>query len=96
MDMSTTQMKLMPMTMIIVIPIFAWLDVWMNGFTTIPVVNIPWAMSVPLYGVNGTTLLPNWILMYSLISIPFGQVLMRALRYFEFRKKLREIEAPAV
>jgi uncharacterized membrane protein (DUF106 family) len=96
MDMSTTQMKLMPLTMIIVVPIFAWLDVWMNGFTTVPVVNIPWAMSVPLYGPTGTTVLPNWILMYSLISIPFGQVLMRALRYFEFRKRLREIEAPAV
>jgi uncharacterized membrane protein (DUF106 family) len=95
MDMSTTQMKLMPLTMLIVIPIFAWLDVWMNGFTTIPVVNLPWAMSVPLLGPNGTTILPNWILMYSLISIPFGQVLMRALRYFEFKKRLREVEIEA-
>lgn len=96
MDMSTTQMKLMPLTMLIVIPIFAWLDVWMRGFTTIPVVDLPWAMAVPLLGPTGTTILPNWILMYSLISIPFGQVLMRALRYFEFKKRLNEVEAQEV
>ncbi len=95
MDMSTTQMKLMPLTMLIVIPIFAWLDVFMNGFNPIPVVNLPWAMSVPLLGPQGTTILPNWVLMYSLVSIPFGQILMRALRYFEFRERLKEVEAQA-
>jgi len=93
MDMSTTQMKLMPLTMLIVIPIFAWVAVFIGGLGSAAVVNVPWAMNVDL---NGSSLLPNWVLLYSLISIPFSQVLMRALRYFEFRKRLREIEAPAV
>jgi len=93
MDMSTTQMKLMPLTMLIVIPIFAWVAVFISGLGSAAVVNVPWAMNVDL---NGSSLLPNWVLLYSLISIPFSQVLMRALRYFEFRKRLREIEAPAV
>jgi uncharacterized membrane protein (DUF106 family) len=92
MDMSKTQMKLMPLTMIIIIPIFAWLAVFIDGFATTPVVNVPWAMNVSL---TASTLLPHWVLLYSLISIPFGQILMRALRYFEFRKRLRELEAPA-
>jgi len=39
---------------------------------------------------------PNWVLLDSLISIPFGQILGRALRYVQFRKRLRTIEAPAV
>lgn len=90
MDMSTTQMKLMPLTMIIVIPVFAWLDVFMGNFDPSPLVHLPWASGVNL---NGTTLLPNWVLLYSLISIPFGQVLMRALRYIEFRKRLKEINS---
>jgi uncharacterized membrane protein (DUF106 family) len=100
MDMSTTQMKLMPLTMLIVIPIFAWLDVFMRDLSNIGtdvapiivpvIVNLPWAMNVDLLG---TTLLPNWVLLYSLISIPFGQILMRALRYFEFKNRLREVEA---
>jgi uncharacterized membrane protein (DUF106 family) len=94
MDMSTTQMKLMPLTMLIVIPIFAWLDVFMRGLATLGpvVVNLPWALNVDLLGM---TLLPNWVLLYSLISIPFGQILMRALRYFEFKKRLKEVEAEA-
>jgi hypothetical protein len=37
--------------------------------------------------------LPNWVLLYSLASIPFGQVLARALRWMDFKKRLVEIEA---
>lgn len=93
MDMSTTQMKLMPLTMLVVIPIFAWLSVWMAGLGPAAVVNVPWASNVDL---NALNVFPNWVLLYSLISIPFGQILGRALRYVQFRKRLRTIEAPAV
>ncbi|MDW5563339.1 MAG: EMC3/TMCO1 family protein [Methanomassiliicoccus sp.] len=91
MEMSTSQMKLMPVTMLAIIPIFAWLSVWIGHLDpAIAVVNVPWATNVSLTASN---VLPNWVLLYSLISIPFGQILSRALRYFEFRKRLREIEA---
>ncbi len=43
MDQSTSQMKLMPLTMIIVIPIFAWLAVWIASWAPRPVVDVPWA-----------------------------------------------------
>lgn len=90
MDMSASQMKLMPITMLVVIPIFAWLSVFMGNLGAAAVVHVPWAMSVDL---NGAIVLPMWVLLYSLISIPFGQILTRSLRYFEFRKRLGEIEA---
>jgi uncharacterized membrane protein (DUF106 family) len=91
MEMSSSQMKLMPMTMLVVIPIFAWLDVFMTHLApSVAMVNLPWALNVSLTAI---TVLPNWVLLYSLISIPFGQILLRSLRYFEFRKRLREIEA---
>ncbi len=92
MDMSSAQMKLMPLTMLAVIPIFAWLAVFMGGIAGLPqsFIDVPWAQNVNL---NGITVLPNWVLLYSLISIPFGQILLRALKYFEFKKRLGEIVA---
>jgi len=91
MSMSTSQMKLMPVTMLIIIPIFAWLSVFVAGLPAgTAVVNVPWASNVDL---NGWNVMPNWVLLYSLISIPASQVLTRALRYYSFRKKLRELEA---
>ncbi len=90
MDMSSSQMKLMPLTMLVVIPIFAWLAVFMGSISGQPqtFIDVPWALNINL---NGTTVLPNWVLLYSLISIPFGQVLLRALKYFEFKKRMDEI-----
>jgi uncharacterized membrane protein (DUF106 family) len=94
MDMSTSQMKLMPVTMLAIVPIFAWLSVWIGNLDpAVAVVNVPWASNVSLTGLN---VLPNWVLLYSLISIPFGQILSRALRYVEFRKRLKQVEAKAV
>jgi len=91
MDMSTSQMKLMPVTMLIIIPIFAWLSVFVYALDpAVAIVNVPWASNVSL---TATTVLPHWILLYSLISIPFSQLLSRALRLFQFKKKLRTLEA---
>lgn len=88
---STAQLKLLPMTMIVIIPIFAWLAVFMGQIPS-TIIAVPWSNNVDLTGV---IVLPIWILLYSLISIPFGQILMRSLRFFEFRKRLKELEAGA-
>ena len=77
--------------MLVVIPIFAWLSVDRHLGTA--VVDVPWASNVDL---NALNVFPNWVLLYSLISIPFGQILGRALRYVQFRKRLRTIEAQAI
>ena len=93
MEQSTAMMKLMPVTMLIIIPVFAWVSVYIAGLPPgDAIVNVPWADAVDL---TASTLLPHWILLYSLISIPFAQVLNRTLRYFSFKKKLQELEAGA-
>lgn len=86
---TSTQLKLLPVTMIIVVPIFAWVAVFM-GQVSSSVIAVPWSFNVDL---NTLTLFPNWILLYSLASIPFGQVLSRALRYRDFKKRLVEMAA---
>jgi uncharacterized membrane protein (DUF106 family) len=90
MKTSSTQLKLMPVTLIVVIPIFAWISVFMVDAHS-PLVAVPWSFNVNL--LSNAIFFPNWVLLYSLISIPFGQVLARSLRYYDFRKRLREIEA---
>lgn len=89
MNMSKSQMKLMPVTLLIVIPIFAWVAVFISQITS-PLIAVPWSYNVDL---NASNIFPNWILLYSLISIPFSQVLSRLLRYYDFRKRLNELAA---
>lgn len=90
MDLSTGQMKIMPVTMIIIVPFFAWIGFFCSGLATdISTISVPWA-DVDLNGKIGPFF--NWMLLYSAISIPFGQLLSRLLRFLMFRKRLKEIE----
>jgi uncharacterized membrane protein (DUF106 family) len=89
MSVTSSQLKLMPITLIIVIPIFAWLSVFMSRVVS-TAFSVPWAFNADL---SAAVVLPAWILLYSLISLPFGQFLMRTLRYFSFRKRLNQLKA---
>jgi uncharacterized membrane protein (DUF106 family) len=89
MKQTTTQMKLMPVTMLIIIPIFAWLAVFVGDLQS-AVITVPWSNSADL---NHVYVLPAWVLLYSLISVPFGQLLSRGLRYYSFKKRLNELKA---
>jgi uncharacterized membrane protein (DUF106 family) len=89
MAQTTTQFKLLPVSMIIVIPIFAWLSVYVGGLPS-PYFTVPWSSYANF---NEAYLFPQWVLVYTLVSIPFGQVLSRALRYFSFAKRLKELKA---
>jgi len=96
MKASQTQMKLMPVTMLVVIPIFAWLAnfIYIDISTTSSLsFSVPWAFDANLKASN---VLPNWIILYSLLTLPFGQVLTRILKYFSFRKRLRMLESGIV
>ena len=89
---SGTQMKLMPVTMLVVIPIFAWLATFIYttvSSTTSTSISVPWALDVDMKASN---ILPNWVLLYSLLTLPFSQVLTRTLKYFSFSKRLKNIE----
>ncbi len=95
-ELTMGQMKPMLYTMLTVIPIFTWL---LHFIETVESKNpgvlfarMPWLPTNPTgYPLTGTWwFLPHWVLLYSLFSIPVGQVLQRALKLFEFRKKAVE------
>ena len=93
MESSNQMMKSMPVTMLIVVPIFLWVryfvDVTLRAADTL-VINIPWG-TVDL--TQTFWFFPAWILIYSLISIPLGQIIMRVVRAFQFKRYLVKLEA---
>ena len=93
MESSNQMMKSMPYTMLIVVPIFLWVryfvDVTLAAAGT-QCIAVPWDAAVSLVG---TPLwLPTWILIYSSISIPLGQIIMRLVRAYQFKKYLAKLE----
>ncbi|HSV41996.1 MAG TPA: EMC3/TMCO1 family protein [Methanomassiliicoccales archaeon] len=89
MEQTKSQFKLLPISMLIVIPIFAWLDVFVRGLAS-PYYSVPWS---DMANFMEAYLFPEWILVYTLVTIPFGQVLARLLRYISFKKRLDELVA---
>ncbi|NLL94858.1 MAG: DUF106 domain-containing protein [Thermoplasmatales archaeon] len=97
MESSGKMMKAMPITMAVVIPIFLWIryfvDITLREAGN-QIIQIPWSVA----GVSLTStfwFLPAWILVYTLISIPLGQVITRIVKVYQFRKRLHELEAGA-
>ena len=111
MQQSTDQMKVMPITMLFVIPIYAWVwfflstgdvdnpgkyfcegnpifDAW--GYVR---VNMPWTA----IDLNGTLFLnfPVWIFIYTMISLPIGQIENRLIRLYLLKKELRRLDLEA-
>jgi len=89
MKASQTQFKLMPVTMIVIVPIFAWLANFVYFDLASTRFSVPWELNADMKSAN---VMPNWVLLYSLVTLPFGQVLQRLLKNFSFRKRLRKLE----
>lgn len=90
MKLSTTQMRVMPITMIFIIPIFTWLWIFMDGLV-VSTISVPWASKVGLRTSPGWCFFPNWLILYSLLTIPFSQVLQRSLKLYKFRDRIAEL-----
>ncbi len=94
METSTQMMKLMPVTMVVVIPIYAW--VWFFLDSTVPpellIINIPWA---PVDMMSMLWIMPTWIVIYTMISLPIGQLENRIVRYVLLNKRLKELDSLA-
>ncbi|MEA2054791.1 MAG: EMC3/TMCO1 family protein [Candidatus Thermoplasmatota archaeon] len=89
-EMSSKQMKIMPITLIIFIPIFTWIWDFLTG-TTHYYFDVPWAIHVNC--LDKYLIFPNWILLYMLLSIPLTQViqyLLKVLSWSEWRAKVNE------
>lgn len=91
-SVQTDQMKPMALTMLLVIPIFAWLGAFLGGIATDGALyfrapwNAEWNIMAPYTWITGNPgWFPRWIVLYSLFGIPFGQIAQRALKLWEYR-----------
>ena len=95
MEESTKMMKMMPVTMIFVIPIYAWIFYFvtytMHGDTTALLINMPWGIANLMDNVMG--FMPAWIVIYTLISLPIGQLENKIINYYLFKKRLKVLDA---
>lgn len=95
MDIQLNSMKPLAWTFFLFIVLFAWLNVFVNQ--TLAVTGgqyfaVPWAGNV--YVDYVPFLFPSWILIYSLLAIPIGQILTRVLKYVRFKRKLDAMGVP--
>ncbi len=92
--MSTKQLKTMPMTMILVIPLFAWLFTFVSGLDY-RFYSTPWNAEVTMFGTEGflfgSSLFPHWILLYMVLSIPFGAVVQKAMKYISWKERWQKV-----
>ena len=91
-DVQLVPLKLMAYTMFFFVVIFTWLRLLFVDQTLASQGNlwfaVPWSFNASFLGVY---VFPSWILLYSLLAIPFGQVVQRLLKYFTFRKRLKDL-----
>ncbi|MFT0899167.1 DUF106 domain-containing protein [Candidatus Methanoprimaticola sp. MG2] len=103
MEASTQQMKVMPISMIVLLPVYAW--VWyfllvgdFNGVTgqyftaeNPPLADIPWS---PGFDLNSTIMgfFPSWIIIYTMVSLPIGQIENRLIRFLFLKRDLRRLD----
>jgi uncharacterized membrane protein (DUF106 family) len=76
-EVSSSQMKIMPVTLLIFIPIWTWIWKFLMG-TSHYFFDVPWTMHVSL--LDKTVIFPNWILLYMLLSIPLTQIIQHAFK----------------
>ena len=105
MQASTQQMKVMPVTMIFLLPMYAWVWYFINpADAAIPggdyflageaLAHLPWSASFDL----NTMLVgffPAWIIIYTMVSMPIGQIENRLLRLYFLNKHLRKLDLEA-
>ena len=95
MDVQLGSMKPLAWTFFLFIVLFAWLNVFVNQTLLIhggQYFAVPWAGNVYVNYVP--FLFPSWILVYSLLAIPIGQILTRVLKYVRFKRKLDALGVP--
>ncbi len=81
-EISSKQMKMTPVTLLIFIPIFTWIWDFLLS-TSHYFFDVPWATHVSFFGKYA--IFPNWILLYMLLSIPLTQVIQHLLKTISWR-----------
>ena len=100
MEASTQQMKVMPISMIVLLPVYAWVWFFINPESVggglyfadgMALAHMPWAESFDLH----TYLMgffPAWIIVYTMVSMPIGQIENRLLRFYFLKKHLNKLD----
>ncbi len=83
-EASSKQMKLMPVTMLIFIPVFTWIWDFLMGVDHY-YFDVPWAMHVSLF--DKSVIFANWILLYMLMSIPLTQVIQYLFKFISWSER---------
>ena len=100
MEASTKQMKIMPITMLVIIPVYAWVWYFLKTGDGAPYfdgveyakgifVSMPWG---ELNLLDPLWFIPSWIVIYSMISLPIGQIENRLIRVIFLKKRLNELD----
>jgi len=91
MESSMKMMKTLPITMMIVIPIFAWVGYFLANGAIATIIHVPWAWEVDIS--QSMWVFPMWIFVYTLITIPFGQLVSRLIRWIQYKRRLEELDS---
>jgi uncharacterized membrane protein (DUF106 family) len=86
-QVSMAQMKTMPYTMIIIIPLFAWLGAFLRPLEY-SWYTAPWNLTVDMFG---TTVFPHWILLYMTLSIPLGALVQKTMKFVSWRRRWQPV-----
>lgn len=95
MALQASPLKSFALTIFLFIVVFTWLRLFVTEdliFAGNLWIAVPWSSNVEL--LDGRFVLPVWLLLYSLLAIPFGQIVSRVLRYVRFRRRLEELGVP--
>jgi len=85
--------KSMIFTMIFAMLVFMWLSVFMYYDTSIETVSTPWDPSWDLKAPGPFLhIMPQWVILYSLLSLPLGQVLQGVFKLVSFPRAINKIE----
>jgi uncharacterized membrane protein (DUF106 family) len=93
MQMNTKNMKsslkVMAVTFFLIISVFSWLWLFLQQIPD-QSFAVPWSLDITF--TSNPVLLPNWILLYSLVSLPVGMMIGRVLKHYSFSKRLSALE----
>lgn len=92
METSTQMMKTMPLTMVVVIPIYAWVWYFLDcGIvpTELLTIALPWGAANLM---DMVWIMPMWIVIYTMISLPIGQIENRLVRLYLLKKRIKALD----
>jgi uncharacterized membrane protein (DUF106 family) len=84
------QLKTLAVTMFAVIIIFAWLMSFISSGVVSSKFSVPWSHDADMRAVM--IFIPQWVLLYAVLSSPLTLLLPRILKYYSYKKKLEAEE----